>query len=550
MPRKKTTETETTTETKVTDTKVTEKAAETAAETPKTSAAKPKTSSKKAASSKSGSTASRKTASRTSSTRTRKPKKTPPEVSVLFVASEVSPFAASGGLADVAGSLPVYLNRLNCDVRVILPLYSSVSSQWREKMKFLTYFYVSLSWRSAYCGVFELQDRGVTYYFIDNEQYFSRPSLYGEFDDGERFAFFSKAVIETACRLDFKPDIIHCNDWQSALVPVYLRDYRWVNNLSETKTLFTIHNIQFQGQYDPYILGDLFGLPESDLPLMKWDGCLNLMKAAIELSDKVNTVSPTYAGEILDPWYSFGLDPLLRGLQFKLCGILNGIDFDTWNPATDPAIPEHYSAEDQTGKLACKRDILSEFGLDDDGRPLAVMIARLTEQKGVDLLVPVLDEVVRNGVQVAVLGTGDKKYEDIFAGISSRYPGSCSAKIAFNTALSKRMYAGADMFLMPSKTEPCGLAQMQAMRYGTIPIVRKTGGLSDSVKDTGDGDGWGFTFQNYEPWDMFGAIMRAKDLYYQNWDEWVAVRTRAMQCDMSWNRSAESYKMLYKEMKG
>ena len=472
------------------------------------------------------------------------------EVKVLYASSEVAPFAASGGLADVAGSLPVYLNRNDCDVRVIMPLYSSISEQWREKMTFITYFYLSLSWRSVYCGVFELEDRGVKYYFIDNEQYFARPTLYGEFDDGERFAFFSRAVLEAVCRIDFDPDIIHCNDWQTALIPVYLRDYRWVAKLANVKTLFTIHNIQFQGQYDPYILGDLFGLPESDLPLMKWDGCINLMKAAIELSDKVNTVSPTYAGEILDPWYSFGLDPLLKGVQFKLCGILNGIDFDTWDPSKDPAIPANYSAEDQAGKLECKKQILSEFGLDDDGRPLAVMIARLTEQKGVDLLVPVMDELIKNGVQVAILGTGDAKYEDIFRNMTGQYPGSCSAKIAFNTALSKRMYAGADIFLMPSKTEPCGLAQMQAMRYGTVPVVRKTGGLSDSVRDCGDGEGWGFTFQSYDPWDMFSAIMRAKDMYYNDWDSWYGVRTRAMNCDMSWNRSAVSYKMLYLEMKG
>ena len=488
-----------------------------------------------------------KTSSETKPKTTRSRKKDP-EVRVLFASSEVAPFAASGGLADVAGSLPVYLNRSNCDVRVILPLYGSVSKAWRDKMRFVTYCYVSLSWRSAYCGIFELKDRGVTYYFIDNEQYFMRDSLYGEYDDGERFAFFSKAVIEALCRIDFEPDIIHCNDWQTAMIPVYLRDYRWVGKLAAVKTLFTIHNIQFQGQYDPYILGDIFGLPESDLPLMTWDGCLNLMKAAIELSDKVNTVSPTYAGEILDPWYSFGLDPLLKGLQFKLCGILNGIDFDTWNPETDPAIAANYSADDQEGKLACKKDVLSEFGLDDDGRPLAVMIARLTEQKGVDLLAPIMDEVIKNGIQVAILGTGDSKYEQIFSEMSARYPGSCSARIAYNTALSKRMYAGADIFLMPSKTEPCGLAQMQAMRYGTIPIVRKTGGLSDSVRDCGDGQGWGFTFQNYEPWDLYGAMIRAKDLYY-DWDAWKEIRTRAMRCDTSWSRSAESYKYLYLDMK-
>ena len=488
-----------------------------------------------------------KTASETKPKTSRSSRKGP-DVRVLFASSEVAPFAASGGLADVAGSLPVYLNRSNCDVRVILPLYSSISKDWRDKMRFITYCYVSLSWRSAYCGIFELKDRGVTYYFIDNEQYFKRSSLYGEYDDGERFAFFSKAVIEALCRIDFEPDIIHCNDWQTAMIPVYLREYRWVGKLATVKTLFTIHNIQFQGQYDPYILGDIFGLPESDLTLMKWDGCLNLMKAAIELSDKVNTVSPTYASEILDPWYSFGLDPLLKGLQFKLCGILNGIDFDTWNPETDPAIAANYTADDQEGKLACKRDVLNEFGLDDDGRPLAVMIARLTEQKGVDLLAPIMDEVIKNGIQVAILGTGDVKYEQIFTDIAARYPGSCSARIAYNTSLSKRMYAGADIFLMPSKTEPCGLAQMQAMRYGTIPVVRKTGGLSDSVRDCGDGEGWGFTFQNYEAWDLYNAMIRAKDLYY-DWDSWKEVRTRAMRCDMSWSRSAESYKFLYQEMK-
>ncbi|MBR0343591.1 MAG: glycogen synthase GlgA [Oscillospiraceae bacterium] len=471
-----------------------------------------------------------------------------PKVSVLFCASEVAPFAASGGLADVAGSLPIALNEKGCDVRVILPLYEKVNQQWRDRMEFLSYFFVPLGWRNLYCGLFKLEDRGVTYYFIDNEYYFKRPALYGHYDDGERFAFFSKAILESLDKIDFYPQIIHCNDWQTALVPIYLREYRNRDKFAGIKTLFTIHNIQFQGMYDGYILGDLFGLPNEDLPLMHWGDCINLMKGAIEVADKVNTVSPTYAKEILDPWYSFGLDPLLVQKQYKLSGILNGIDYVTYNPETDPNIPATFSKTDLSGKEICKKELLKEFNLPDDGRPLVAMICRLTQQKGVDLVERVLDYMLVHGMQFILLGTGDKIYEDKFREFAWRNPESCSVKIDFLPALSKRMYAGADLFLMPSKTEPCGLAQMMALRYGTLPIVRKTGGLADSVQDCGDGEGVGFTFQNYDAYDMLDACMRAKDLYYDK-DQWVQVQHRAMNCDFSWNTAADSYLSLYEEMK-
>ena len=468
---------------------------------------------------------------------------------VLFCASEVAPFAASGGLADVAGSLPVYLNEKGCDVRVILPLYAKVNKEWRAQMRYITNFTVQLSWRNEYCGLFELQNRGVTYYFLDNERYFKRDNLYGYIDDGERFAFYSKAVLETLCRIDFEPQIIHCNDWQTALIPVYLRQYRSVEKLANVKTLFTIHNIQFQGKYDPYILGDLFGLPNEDLPLMTWDGCLNLMKAAIELCDKVNTVSPTYAKEILDPWYSFGLDSLLKGYTFKLCGILNGLDYNVYNPETDPNTAEHFSAEKLEGKKACKKAILEEFGLPDDGRPLIAMISRLTAQKGLDLVDYSLDSILGSDMRFIMLGTGDSQYEEAFRGFAERNPGKCSVKIAFLPALSKKMYAGADIFLMPSKTEPCGLAQMMAMRYGTVPIVRETGGLADSVKDCSAGDGWGFTFASYNADDMLNAVLRANDLYTNHPDDWENLVKKTMSIDYSWQNAAGSYLGLYEEMK-
>ena len=489
---------------------------------------------------------STKKATTASSNVTAKTEQTP--IRVLFCASEVAPFAASGGLGDVAGSLPIALNKKGLDVRVILPLYEKVSQEWRDKMEYLTNFFVPLSWRNLYCGVFKLEDRGVTYYFLDNEYYFKRPALYGHYDDGERYAFFSKAILETLCRIDFQPDIIHANDWQTALVPIYLREFRGNPNCAKAKTLFTIHNIQFQGKYDGYILGSLFGLPDSDLPLMQWGDCINLMKGAIEVCDKVNTVSPTYAREILDPWFSFGLDPLLRGHQYKLCGILNGIDDEVYNPATDPLLTKNFSAEDLSGKAACKKAVLEEFGLPDDGRPLIAMITRLTQQKGVDLVDYVLDDILRSGMQFVLLGSGDAKYEDLFRGFAERNPDSCSVKIDFLPALSKKMYAGADLFLMPSKTEPCGLAQMMAMRYGTLPIVRKTGGLADSVQDCGDGKGNGFTFESYNAHDMLDACRRAKALYDSPKDFQI-VQQRAMSCDFSWNHAADSYLGLYEEMR-
>ena len=477
-------------------------------------------------------------------------KKDEPRAKVLFAASEVAPFAASGGLADVAGSLPIALNERGCDVRVMMPLYGSIKPEWREKMQFMCWFFVPVGWRNQYCGLFKLEDRGVTYYFLDNEYYFKRDGLYGHGDDGERFAYFSRAILEALCHIEFDPTIIHCNDWQTALVPAYLRFYRDIPKLANVKTLFTIHNIAFQGKYGTECLSELFGLRENDLDLMYWGDCLNLMKGAIELSDKINTVSPTYAKEILDPWFSFGLDSLLREKQYKLCGILNGIDTVTYDPATDPNCVAPFSADDVSGKAACKKALLEEFGLPDDGRPVVAMITRLTSQKGVDLVECVMEDILANGMQFALLGSGDKQYENAFRAAAARHPESCSARIAFLPALSKKMYAGADLFLMPSKTEPCGLAQMMALRYGTLPIVRETGGLADSIKDCGDGMGNGFTFKSYNAHDMLDAILRAKTMYYERPEEWAAVRERAMRCDFSWNTAAGSYLGLYDEMNG
>ncbi len=486
-------------------------------------------------------------AKKTTARKTKAAKPAEEALRILFVSSEVAPFAASGGLGEVAGSLPVCLNEKGCDVRVILPLYGTVKQEWRDRMTFLFNMFVRLSWRSQYCGVFELKDRGVTYYFLDNEFYFKRDKLYGYYDDGERFAFFSKAVLETLDRLDFGPHIIHCNDWQSALVPVYLRQYRDREKFAGMKTLFTIHNIAFQGMYDPYILGDLFGLPNSDLPLMKWGNSLNLMKAAVELSDKVNTVSPTYAKEIMDPWFSFGLDPLLREKQYKLCGILNGIDFQTYDPAS-PSLPAPFSADDLSGKAVCRSEVLRDFGLSEDDRPVIAMVGRLTAQKGLDLVKEVIYNVLDSGARVVMLGTGDAEFEQFFSSVGANRPDSFSLKLEYNPAVAKLMYAGSDLFLMPSKTEPCGLAQMMALRYGTLPIVRKTGGLNDSVKDCGDGQGCGFTFQNYDSGDMLDAIERAIALC-RNREAKEEVVKRAMACDFSWYSAAEAYMGLYREMK-
>ena len=468
---------------------------------------------------------------------------------ILFCASEAAPFAASGGLGDVAGSLPRAINDSGAECRVILPLYGDMKPEWRDKLTYVTNYNVPVGWRNQYCGLFTLEHEGVTYYFLDNEYYFKRSGLYGFYDDGERYAFFSRAVLETLFHVDFHPDILHANDWQTALVPVYLNlYYRHIEDFRDIKTVFTIHNIQYQGKYGLDILEDTVGIGRADTHILEYDGCCNFMKGAIECADKVTTVSPSYAGEILDPWYSHGLDDLLRQKQYKLCGILNGIDVKSYDPATDKNLAANYSAKNfQKGKLACKKELQAEFGLHDWPVPVVAMVTRLVGHKGLDLVRHVGQEIVNNGMQLVVLGTGEAEYESYFCDLAARNPGSVGVKIAFIPSLARKIYAGADIFLMPSKSEPCGLSQMVALRYGTIPVVRETGGLRDSIHDSGDGQGNGFTFGSYNAHDMLGALLRAKEGFEQQ-DGWHILVKRAMECDFSWKASAKQYVDMYSEV--
>lgn len=468
---------------------------------------------------------------------------------VLFVTSESVPFAVSGGLGDVSGALPKALRRRFIGCRVVMPLYGDIPQQYREKMEYLCSFYVPLSWRSQYCGVFRLTYNGVIYYFIDNEYYFKRSGLYGYFDDGERFAFFSKAVLEMLQHIDFEPDIIHTNDWQSALVNVFLNAfYRSHPRCYGIKTLFTIHNIQYQGQYGSGIIGDVLGLGGKDAATVTFRDDCNYMKGAIEAADRVNTVSPTYAHEILDPYYAHGLDGFLYQKRDKLSGILNGIDYSVYDPANDSILAANYDENDLSGKAACKKQLLELYGLPDDGRPVVGIVSRLVAHKGFDLVTAVLEQIVRNGMQVVILGTGEYDYESYFSEFAANHPDSCGCKLAFMPDLARRVYAGADIFLMPSRSEPCGLAQMIALRYGTVPVVRETGGLRDTIHDCGYGEGNGFTFASYSAVDMIHALVRAKNLYYDHPDEWDMLRRAGMRCDNSWKNAAGQYVALYKQM--
>lgn len=470
-------------------------------------------------------------------------------MNVLFASSEAYPFFVSGGLGDVAGSLPISLRRRKLGVRVILPLYGDMKNEWREKLKYITNFTVPVGWRNQYCGLFELTRQGVTYYFLDNEYYFKRSGLYGFYDDGERFAFFSRAILETLFHVDFQPDIIHCNDWQTALVPVYLNlYYRHLERYAAVKTVFTIHNIQYQGKYGLEILEETIGIGRKDSHLVEYDGCVNYMKGAIECADRVSTVSPTYAQEILDPWYSHGLDDFLRKKQYKLCGIINGIDTDVYNPKTDPFIAANYDNKDfAKGKPICKQDLKEEFGLQEGDFPLIGMVTRLVSHKGLDLVRHVADNLLASGMQMVILGSGDYEFESFFQELAARRQGMFGVKIGFIPELARKIYAGSDLFLMPSKSEPCGLAQLVALRYGTIPIVRETGGLRDTIQDSGDGIGNGFTFASYNAYDMQTACMRAKE-GYENPKGWNLLMKRALECDFSWSASAKKYVDMYNEV--
>lgn len=470
---------------------------------------------------------------------------------VLFASSEATPFAVSGGLAEVAGALPKALKQRDIDVRIIMPLYGCVTQEQRENMKYLLNFDVPVAWRRQYCGIFETEYNGITYYLIDNEYYFKRSGLYGYYDDAERFAYFSRAILETIQHLDgWKPDIIHCNDWQTALVPVYYRCfYQYAPGYENIRTVFTIHNIQYQGLYGMDILSEVVGLDAKDYGIVEYDGLANFMKGAIETCNKVTTVSPSYANEILDPWYSHGLDGILRNNLWKLVGILNGIDTDSYNPATDKTLVANYSVNDKANKAKCKAFLEERFGFDHKPEvPIITMTSRLVSHKGLDLVTAIIDELLYNTeVRIIILGSGDSSYENYFRGVAERHPDKFRVELGFEPDLARQMYAGADLFLMPSKSEPCGLSQMIALRYGTIPIVRETGGLKDSVTDCGDGKGNGFTFKTYNAHDMLWAITRGIDLYYNDKKTWAEVVDHAMKCDNSWGKSADLYINMYKE---
>ncbi len=468
---------------------------------------------------------------------------------VLFVASEALPFASTGGLADVIGSLPAALCKKGIDARVVIPYYSSIKSKFKN-IDYVCDYNVKLSWRNQYCGIHTAKSGGVTYYFIDNEYYFNRTSLYGSFDDGERYAFFSKAVLDMLPRVDFFPDIIHTNDWQSALVGIYLKQiYRQENySYRPIRVVHSIHNIEYQGVYDHYILGDVFDLAPEYASIVDYNGAINLTKGAIVCCDRLTTVSPTYAKQICTPEYSSGLHDIINQYNFKTTGIINGIDQDYYNPLTDPDLYSKYRT--LSGKAKNKVALQKELELPVKDVPMVSMITRLTSHKGLDLVTAVIDEFLQDDVQLVVLGTGDPGFESFFRRLEEKYPDKVKAIIAYDKALSKKIYGASDIFLMPSKSEPCGLAQMIASRYGTVPVVRETGGLYDTIKYYNDetGEGNGFTFANYNAHDMLYTLRKAVGLCRDYKDKWKALATKIMKIDFSWNVSAQAYIELYNEV--
>lgn len=476
------------------------------------------------------------------------------KMQIVFASAECAPFVKTGGLGDVAGSLPAALVRAGAEVIVMVPKYATIKDEYKAQMEHFSDFYVSLGWRNEYCGLEKLEHDGVTYMFIDNERYFARDYPYGFFDDGERFAFFSKAITESLQHLPagFECDILHCNDWQTALAPVFLREfYQGLPLYDRVKTVFSIHNVAFQGQFSDTVMEDILGVAHipAAASQLRCDACsVNYMLGALRYADAITTVSPTYANEIQTPEFGEGLDGVLRERSYALQGILNGIDVAGFDPATDKRIAANYTVEDRSGKAVCKAKLQEELGLEvRDDRPLMVMVTRLTRQKGMDLVMYALDRILSGGVQVAVLGTGDRDYEDGLRYFQDKYPGTMAARIEFDPALSQRMYAAADMFLMPSKFEPCGLSQIIAMRYGTLPIVRETGGLKDTVIPYNEftGEGTGFSFSNFNGDEMGDAVFRAARLFWDNRDAWNQLVTQAMSQDFSWTRSADKYLDLY-----
>ena len=475
---------------------------------------------------------------------------------ILYAASEAVPFCKTGGLADVAGSLPAALAAQGADVAVVLPLYQKVKEKFSDQLHFECYDYVDLAWRHSYCGLFSMERDGVTWYFLDNEQYFRRPELYGYMDDGERFGFFSRAVVRMLPHLRFWPEVIHCNDWQTALVPIYLKDDGVrEERFRSIRTVLSIHNIEYQGRYGRQTLGDLFGLDHgwADDGTILMDGDVNLLKGAILCADAVNAVSPTYANELKMPYFAHRLDGIMRRCGYKLSGVLNGIDVKRYDPATDPHIAVNYSAADMAGKQADKAELQKLMGLRQEPYvPIVGIVSRLVSHKGLDLVCEVLHDMMELPLQMVILGKGDRKYEEFFQWAAQQYPGRMAVRLDYNEELSMAIYAGADLFLMPSKSEPCGLSQMIAMRYGTVPIVRETGGLKDTVspyeswRDAGNG----FTFANYAGSDMLYVIREAVYLYKDYPDAFARLRARAMACDFSWARSAGEYLHIYSAVTG
>ena len=476
------------------------------------------------------------------------------KMQIVFASAECAPFVKTGGLGDVAGSLPAALVRAGAEVIVMVPKYATIKDEYKAQMEHFADFYVNLGWRNEYCGLEKLEHDGVTYMFVDNERYFARDYPYGFFDDGERFAFFSKAITESLQHLPegFECDILHCNDWQTALAPVFLREfYQGLPLYDRVKTVFSIHNVAFQGQFSDTVMEDILGVAHipAAATQLRCDACsINYMLGALHYADAITTVSPTYAGEIQTPEFGEGLDGVLRERSYALQGILNGIDVAAFDPATDKRIAANYTVDDRSGKAVCKAKLQEELGLEfRDDRPLMVMVTRLTRQKGMDLVMYALGRILAGGVQVAVLGTGDRDYEDGLRYFQDKYPGTMAARIEFDPALSQRMYAAADMFLMPSKFEPCGLSQIIAMRYGTLPIVRETGGLKDTVQPYNEftGEGTGFSFANFNGDEMGDAVFRAARLFWDNREAWNQLVTQAMSQDFSWTRSADKYLDLY-----
>lgn len=470
---------------------------------------------------------------------------------VLFATSEASPFLKTGGLGDVLGALPKAVADEGVDARVIMPLYSDIPHALRSQMEFIANFYVTISWRKTYCGVFSARVGKVTYYFIDNEQYFTRNRIYGEYDDSERFAFFSKAVLDVLNLIDFFPDVIHVNDWQTALLPVYLEAfYRADERYRNIKTVLSIHNIEFQGKYNPIILGSIFGLDVNFRSLLMYDGNINLLKGAIEACDMVTTVSNTYAEEILSETHSHGLHNILIPRRYKLRGVINGIDTDVFNPETDSAIYKNYSYDTIRFKSMNKKALQKEMGLEVNNEiPVIGMVTRLTDQKGIQLLQEVAHEIEQMNVQLIALGTGDTHYENFLRDWEQNRHDKIRGYVGFSGAMAQKIYAGADMFLMPSKSEPCGLSQMIAMRYGTIPIVHSVGGLHDTVPpyNPETKEGKGVTFQSFNAYDMLDAIHRAVELYNDK-NSWRTMRKNAMSGDYSWAEPAKKYIEIYKEI--